>query len=488
MVYHFTRKRTNRVKSSSHDFQKSSRINHGFAPTFCRVHCINLLEETINYKNITETMKQNGTEASIVKDFEDTFNKLESLLNTTGCRDQICESLETYIPESSQEFNDFNKESYLILQARRKINCKGGPMDKECYLWYMIGDNKTSIKDFNQTIVNAALENIDCDKKKDQICSPTWTFGGPPKPGPSSTITKPSICTSGGSPGGSSGPGGSPAPTRKKRQVPPSPPSGSGPSLPGSGGPDDQPPPVSTDFQQEALFLRSFMNFSTEVRSGVGHQLNTTFSSLTQKNVSSFITACTYKGGSCLGAEYFHEFSTAQFGNCFTFNSLYHLADDPYPRRRATLTGSLYGLSIEVFLDQENYMLKKLSKKAGARIVIHDPTLVPLPDEYGMDVQPNTATSIAIQLTNIKRLPDPYDSNCTKNWRDTAYNISDSFARYTLAVRYNYYLMRNHDFYLIFVRPVKGIAFKRRLLKDANVSIHSWFKQPLIQHSIKSLA
>lgn len=42
-------------------------------------------------------------------------------------------------------------------------------------------------------------------------------------------------------------------------------------------------------------------------------------------------------------------------------------------------------------------MLKKLSKKAGARLVIHDPNSPPLPDEYGLDLQPNTASSISIQ-------------------------------------------------------------------------------------------
>jgi len=50
-----------------------------------------------------------------------------------------------------------------------------------------------------------------------------------------------------------------------------------------------------------------------------------------------------------------------------------------------------------MFLDQDNYMLQKLSKNAGAKIVIHDPSLPPLADEYGIDLTPNTASSIAIQ-------------------------------------------------------------------------------------------
>ena len=45
-------------------------------------------------------------------------------------------------------------------------------------------------------------------------------------------------------------------------------------------------------------------------------------------------------------------------------------------------------------------MVNKLSKKGGARIVIHDPANPPLPDEYGVDLQPNTASSLAIQKVN----------------------------------------------------------------------------------------
>ena len=54
-----------------------------------------------------------------------------------------------------------------------------------------------------------------------------------------------------------------------------------------------------------------------------------------------------------------------------------------------------------MYLDQANYMHEKLSKSSGAKIVIHDPTLPPLPDEYGIDMQPNTASSIAVQTVRL---------------------------------------------------------------------------------------
>lgn len=46
-------------------------------------------------------------------------------------------------------------------------------------------------------------------------------------------------------------------------------------------------------------------------------------------------------------------------------------------------------------------MLNKLSKMAGARLVIHDPSSPPLADEDGIDLQPNTASSVAIKQACI---------------------------------------------------------------------------------------
>ena len=63
-------------------------------------------------------------------------------------------------------------------------------------------------------------------------------------------------------------------------------------------------------------------------------------------------------------------------------------------------------MSISFFIDQENYMLGKFSKSVGAKIVVSDPRIALLPDEHGIDVQPNTATSIpvlAVRKADAKR-------------------------------------------------------------------------------------
>ena len=55
------------------------------------------------------------------------------------------------------------------------------------------------------------------------------------------------------------------------------------------------------------------------------------------------------------------------------------------------------GLSLQIFLDQGNYMLNKLTPNAGAKLVIHEAENTPLPDEKGIDLKPNTETTVAIQ-------------------------------------------------------------------------------------------
>ena len=69
------------------------------------------------------------------------------------------------------------------------------------------------------------------------------------------------------------------------------------------------------------------------------------------------------------------------------------------------------GLTLEVFLDQGNYMKNRLSKKAGAKIVIHDPNTTPLPNEHGLELRPNSASSIAVQKNDIKRKAGAVEPN-----------------------------------------------------------------------------
>ena len=44
-----------------------------------------------------------------------------------------------------------------------------------------------------------------------------------------------------------------------------------------------------------------------------------------------------------------------------------------------------------------------MSQNAGVRIIIHDPNVPPLPDQDGIDLHPNMATSIAITKVENSR-------------------------------------------------------------------------------------
>ena len=80
-------------------------------------------------------------------------------------------------------------------------------------------------------------------------------------------------------------------------------------------------------------------------------------------------------------------------------------------------------------------MKNRLSKKAGAKIVIHDPNTTPLPNEHGLELRPNTASSIAVQKNDIKRKAFPFKPNCTSEWKRTRYNVQTD-THYTFAVSY----------------------------------------------------
>ena len=69
------------------------------------------------------------------------------------------------------------------------------------------------------------------------------------------------------------------------------------------------------------------------------------------------------------------EFNVAQYGNCYSFNSLYNMKDDILyqmdgkkhvdtgQRRLSSLTGPSFGLNLIVALDQIDYMKGGITKQ-----------------------------------------------------------------------------------------------------------------------------
>ena len=183
--------------------------------------------------------------------------------------------------------------------------------------------------------------------------------------------------------------------SRRKRQAP-----GGGPGPgPGPGQGDNMGPPGETPvyLESEYTFLAKFMTLNETMRRSIGHQFD------------SFIKSCTFRGKDCLNARselrivtlsylfflsYFEKDTSPGFGNCFSFNS--NVSGNNENTWASSLPGSVLGLNIVLNIEQFQYLKQGLTQSAGARVTIHDTEVRPLVDEYGMNVEPNKATSFAL--------------------------------------------------------------------------------------------
>ena len=150
------------------------------------------------------------------------------------------------------------------------------------------------------------------------------------------------------------------------------------------------------------------------------------------------VKSCTFQGLDCMNETYFKITSSPTYGNCFTFNAMDNYEKDPFAGKRvATLTGTTYGLTLVLNIDQGAYLKNGETKQAGARIAIHESKKTPLVDEFGLDILPNTLTNIGIQEIRITRQPSPYVSNCTKDWSLSNYtaHVPENW-NYSIAVRF----------------------------------------------------
>ncbi|CAG0888602.1 unnamed protein product [Darwinula stevensoni] len=144
--------------------------------------------------------------------------------------------------------------------------------------------------------------------------------------------------------------------------------------------------------------------------------------SLKQRITSSLknlIWRCTFQGTNCLQDGFFQKITTPQYGACYMFNTAWNPNDSNGGQRISGKTGEETGLSLEVFIDQTNYMKNTISASAGARVTIHSPDQLPNPVEQGYFVQPNTHTVFGLQIVNMSRLSSPYVTNCISNWTET---------------------------------------------------------------------
>ncbi|CAG0893870.1 unnamed protein product [Darwinula stevensoni] len=86
-----------------------------------------------------------------------------------------------------------------------------------------------------------------------------------------------------------------------------------------------------------------------------------------------------------------------QYGNCYMFNTAWNPKDPSGGKRVSSKTGDETGLSLELFVDQTDYIKSSVASSVGAIVTIHSPNEWPNPIEQGYIVQPNTRNVFALQ-------------------------------------------------------------------------------------------
>lgn len=126
------------------------------------------------------------------------------------------------------------------------------------------------------------------------------------------------------------------------------------------------------------------------------------------------IRNCTWKGIDCKSgniSKYWSREWNYKYGNCFTFNR--GIDEEGKPQRvfRATKPGPSQGLSLEIDVQQEQY-IGALTVEAGIRVLLHDQGHMTFPYEEGFSVSPGMATSVGIKKTQIIRLDRYNNKSC----------------------------------------------------------------------------
>ncbi|KAJ8029871.1 Amiloride-sensitive sodium channel subunit gamma [Holothuria leucospilota] len=113
-------------------------------------------------------------------------------------------------------------------------------------------------------------------------------------------------------------------------------------------------------------------------KSRLGHQLRT------------MLLKCEWQGYSC-APDNFTEFFNSQYGNCYTFG---RNSDE----LRANHPGPANGLSLELFIEHEEY-LRTLTDTAGIVLVVHESDKMPLPEDDGIQISTGFNTAVGIRQT-----------------------------------------------------------------------------------------
>ena len=85
--------------------------------------------------------------------------------------------------------------------------------------------------------------------------------------------------------------------------------------------------------------------------------------------------------------------------------------------RNSSRTGIEFGLKLTLFLDYVEY-IGLLAPNAGARILVHDPRVLPDLQSESFPISAGEATFLAVKMEVVNRMGSPY-GDCAKQWPDS---------------------------------------------------------------------
>ena len=145
--------------------------------------------------------------------------------------------------------------------------------------------------------------------------------------------------------------------------------------------------------------------------------------------LSQILVSCEFQGVPCNLNDFFW-FHDYEYGNCFRFNGIdedQSIENETYnytsqQPRLSTKPGYENGLRLELFSGNE--LQQQFIYKTGFRVIVHNQSRLPLPDEDGIDVPAGKETNIGISRTFIRRLDKPY-TNCIHSNQSSRSNAAE---------------------------------------------------------------
>ncbi|RNA17960.1 acid-sensing ion channel 1-like [Brachionus plicatilis] len=128
--------------------------------------------------------------------------------------------------------------------------------------------------------------------------------------------------------------------------------------------------------------------------------------------INTMLISCYFDHVQC-NTSAFSWFHDSQYGNCYTFNSLFDSSGQRKPSLISSKTGPTHGLNLEIFTGasgiHDYYTINK-----GIKVAIHQRGIRPLMEYEGVYIGTGNAAYIGFTRNNYSKLPYPFN-DCKKN-------------------------------------------------------------------------